>query len=368
MSCNLFLEHSFGSDATITKLSFDQILFLTSGGAFRIDDMGQKLEKERSVLTKFIQIVAAIEQFADLNTITFQEATERLKAYEERIKRPRKKMKSNQDNKGRSRERNWNKDGQTDVGGGGDLRSMLEKQAGVKKFDLIQSFHACKQEEGKTIGEIHAMLIEYEKGLPKKVETPQVMMIKSGKIQKANKKSLNAKGKNKVNGKGKDKKEVGHWKKNCHVFLAELQKKRKQVGSASSSISLYVRKEDLYVIAVAVRGGQIYEFRGYKEFAGSKSLPYGEGYGDLSTRVDFDNFTLVWTSFETAVEAEELQESTLKNDDERFEVVAHFFDYYSVPYVYELCVKFDSLETSAGQDVMSSDETSNRCCAGKQKW
>ncbi|GJY10022.1 hypothetical protein Tco_0378207, partial [Tanacetum coccineum] len=81
-------------------------------------------------------------------------------------------------------------------------------------------------------------------------------------------------------------------------------------------VSLYVRKEDMYVIAVAVRGGQISEFRGYKEFAGSKSLPYGEGYGDLSTRVDFDNFTLVWTSFETAVEAEELQESTLKNDDE----------------------------------------------------
>ncbi|GJW65580.1 retrotransposon protein, putative, ty1-copia subclass [Tanacetum coccineum] len=86
--------------------------------------------------------------------------------------------------------------------------------------------------------------------------------LKSGKIQKANKKSLNAKGKNKVNGKGKDKKvyipkpnnpkptakerpakddachhckEVGHWKRNCPVYLAELQKKRKQVGSASSS-------------------------------------------------------------------------------------------------------------------------------------
>ncbi|GKF20344.1 retrotransposon protein, putative, ty1-copia subclass [Tanacetum coccineum] len=110
---------------------------------------------------------------------------------------------------------------------------------------------------GKTIGEIHAMLIEYEKGLPKKAETPQVMMIKDGKIQKANKKSLKAKGKNKVNGKGNDKKvyipkptakerptkddachhykEVGHWKRNCPVYLAELQKKRKQVGSASSS-------------------------------------------------------------------------------------------------------------------------------------
>ncbi|GJZ86472.1 hypothetical protein Tco_0658082 [Tanacetum coccineum] len=68
------------------------------------------------------------------------------------------------------------------------------------------------------------------------------------------------------------------------------------------AVSLYVRKEDLYVIVVAMRGGQIYEFRGYKEFARSKSLPYGEGYGDLSTQVDFDNFTLVWTSFETAVE------------------------------------------------------------------
>ncbi|GKF33643.1 retrotransposon protein, putative, ty1-copia subclass, partial [Tanacetum coccineum] len=34
-------------------------------------------------------------------------------------------------------------------------------------------------------------------------------------------------------------KEVGHWKRNCHhVYLAELQKKRKQVGSASSSVSV----------------------------------------------------------------------------------------------------------------------------------
>ncbi|GJU55150.1 retrotransposon protein, putative, ty1-copia subclass [Tanacetum coccineum] len=166
---------------------------------------------------------------------------------------------------------------------------MFEKQAGVEKFDLIQSFHACKQEEGKavadyilkmkgyveklerlgyvlpqditvglilngltkyfvrfvrnynmhnmgkTIGEIHAMLIEYEKGLLKKAETPQVMMIKGGKIQKSNKKSLNAKGNNKVKGKGKDKKEVGHWERNCPVYLAELLKKKKQVGYASSS-------------------------------------------------------------------------------------------------------------------------------------
>nr|GEX03363.1 hypothetical protein [Tanacetum cinerariifolium] len=197
-----------------------------------------------------------------------------------------------------------------------ELRSMFEKQASVERFDLIQTFHACKQEEGKpvgtyvlemkdyveqlerlgyvlpqdhsaglilngitsdfagfvrnynmhnmrkTIGEIHALLIEYEKGLPKKAETPQVMMIKSGKIQKANKRSLKAKGKGKTNGKGKEKqgyipkpknpkpaakenpakddtchycKEVGHWKRNCHVYLAELLKKKKKVGISSSS-------------------------------------------------------------------------------------------------------------------------------------
>ncbi|GJY30722.1 retrotransposon protein, putative, ty1-copia subclass [Tanacetum coccineum] len=125
-------------------------------------------------------------------------------------------------------------------------------------YDMIQDIIKW----GKTVGELHAMLNEYKKGLPKKAETPQVMMIKGGKIQKANKKSLKAKGKNKVNGKGKDKevyipkpknpkptamerpakddtchhyKEVGHCKRNCPAYLAELIKKKKQVGTASSS-------------------------------------------------------------------------------------------------------------------------------------
>ncbi|GKF06475.1 hypothetical protein Tco_0037143, partial [Tanacetum coccineum] len=77
-----------------------------------------------------------------------------------------------------------------------ELKAMFDKQAEVERFDLIHTFHACKQEEGlilnaltqdfsgfvrnynmhnmgKTVGELHAMLIEYEKGLPKKAETPQ---------------------------------------------------------------------------------------------------------------------------------------------------------------------------------------------------
>ncbi|GJX83906.1 retrovirus-related pol polyprotein from transposon TNT 1-94 [Tanacetum coccineum] len=192
-----------------------------------------------------------------------------------------------------------------------DLKFMFDKQARVERFKLIQTFYACKQEEGKpvgayvlkmkdyveqlerlgyvllqdinvglilngltsdfasfvrnynmhtirkTVGELHALLIEYEKSLPKKAATPQVMAIQGGRIQKANKKSLNAKGK----GKGKDKsyipkpknlkpstkehqkkddachhcKEVSHWKKNCPVYLVELIKKKKQVGTARSS-------------------------------------------------------------------------------------------------------------------------------------
>ncbi|GJU55167.1 putative RNA-directed DNA polymerase [Tanacetum coccineum] len=113
-----------------------------------------------------------------------------------------------------------------------ELKSMFEKQVGVEWFDLIQTFHACKQDEGKpvgpyhnmgkTVGELHAMLNEYKKGLPKKAETPQVMMIKGGKIQKSNKKSLKSK-------------EVGQCKRNCPAYLAELIKKKKQVGTASSS-------------------------------------------------------------------------------------------------------------------------------------
>ncbi|GJX92135.1 retrotransposon protein, putative, ty1-copia subclass [Tanacetum coccineum] len=146
-----------------------------------------------------------------------------------------------------------------------ELKAMFEKQARVERFDLIQTFHAYKQEEGKpvaayviqmkgyvdqleclgyvlphdliVVGELHAMLIEYGNGLPKKAETPQVMMIKGGKISKAKKKSIKAKGKEHPS---KDEtchhcKEVGHWKRKCPVYLAELLKKKKKVDTASSS-------------------------------------------------------------------------------------------------------------------------------------
>ncbi|GKC27614.1 retrotransposon protein, putative, ty1-copia subclass, partial [Tanacetum coccineum] len=83
----------------------------------------------------------------------------------------------------------------------------------------------------------HVLLIEYEKGLSKKAATPQVMAFQGGRIQKANKKSQNAKRKERPT---KDDacyhcKEVGHWKWNYPVYLTELIMKKKQVGTASSS-------------------------------------------------------------------------------------------------------------------------------------
>ncbi|GJU89162.1 retrotransposon protein, putative, ty1-copia subclass [Tanacetum coccineum] len=63
----------------------------------------------------------------------------------------------------------------------------------------------------KTIGKLHDLLIKYEKGLPKKAATPQVMAIQGGRIQKANTT------KRWVIGRGGSLEEVGHWKRNCPV-------------------------------------------------------------------------------------------------------------------------------------------------------
>nr|GEU37967.1 hypothetical protein [Tanacetum cinerariifolium] len=158
-----------------------------------------------------------------------------------------------------------------------ELKSMFEKQAGVERptgtswlYDtqdlivglilngltkdfarFVRTYNMHNM--GKTIGELHAMLIEYEKGLPEKAETPQVMMIKGGKIQKTNKKSLKAKGRGKANGKEKDKQvyipkpknpkhaakehpakddTYHHFKekRNCPDYLAELLNKKSKLA------------------------------------------------------------------------------------------------------------------------------------------
>ncbi|GKC40081.1 zinc finger, CCHC-type containing protein [Tanacetum coccineum] len=192
-----------------------------------------------------------------------------------------------------------------------ELKTMFEEQAKQELLETVKAFHACKQEDrqsvsayilkmkgyldtleclgyampkelgvslilnslnkdydqfvqnynmhsmGKMIVELHAMLKLHEKGIPKKAETPAVLAIREGKIQKDKKKPQGAKGKDKGKNKlayapkpkippppkrdnpAKDSvchhcKEVGHWKRNCPSYQAEL-KKRKNASIASTS-------------------------------------------------------------------------------------------------------------------------------------
>nr|GEU86014.1 retrotransposon protein, putative, Ty1-copia subclass [Tanacetum cinerariifolium] len=85
---------------------------------------------------------------------------------------------------------------------------------------------------GKTIGELHALLIEYAK----------------------------AKGRGKKKGKAKNDachhcKKVGQRKRNCPVYLAELMKKKKQVGTASSSGLRGARKLEQRALYLYVGNG-----------------------------------------------------------------------------------------------------------------
>nr|GEX25870.1 hypothetical protein [Tanacetum cinerariifolium] len=147
---------------------------------------------------------------------------------------------------------------------------MFEEQAKHELFETVKAFHACKQEKGqsdydqfiqnynmhsirKTIAKLHVVLKLHEKRIPKNAETPAVLAIREGKIQKDKKKPKGAKGKDKGKNKlacapkpkippspkrdnmAKDSvchhcKEVGHYSS----YQAEL-KKRKNASVASTS-------------------------------------------------------------------------------------------------------------------------------------
>ncbi|GJU70794.1 retrotransposon protein, putative, ty1-copia subclass [Tanacetum coccineum] len=79
------------------------------------------------------------------------------------------------------------------------------------------------------IAELHAMLKLHEKGIPKKAETPAILAIREGKIQKDKRKPRGAKGLYLTPLQG-----GGDWRRNCPSYQAEL-KKRKEAGMASTS-------------------------------------------------------------------------------------------------------------------------------------
>ncbi|GJZ77109.1 zinc finger, CCHC-type containing protein [Tanacetum coccineum] len=121
---------------------------------------------------------------------------------------------------------------------------------------------------GKTVNELHAMLKLHEETLPKKDANPALHAIRAGRVQKNQKHKLHKAAKG-GHGKGKGKigyapnnapfapkpktplppkkdnpakdaichqcGEVGHWRRNCPVNLAELMKKKKLSQGASTS-------------------------------------------------------------------------------------------------------------------------------------
>nr|GEX64176.1 retrotransposon protein, putative, Ty1-copia subclass [Tanacetum cinerariifolium] len=122
---------------------------------------------------------------------------------------------------------------------------------------------------GKTVNELHAMLELHEQTLPKS-NAPALNAIRAGKVQKGNKHKKSqsqtaARGKN--HGKGKNKQayapkpkippppkrenptkdsichecgEIGHWKRNCPQYLAELLKKKNNAASGAGGSCIFV--------------------------------------------------------------------------------------------------------------------------------
>ncbi|GJZ29460.1 zinc finger, CCHC-type containing protein [Tanacetum coccineum] len=230
-----------------------------------------------------------------------------------------------------------------------ERKTMFEDQAKQELFETVKAFHACKQEEGqsvsfyllkmksyldsqellgyaklgvslvlnslnkdydqfiqnynmhsmgKTIAELYAMLKLHEKGIPKKAETPAVLAIREGKIQKDKKKLRGAKGKDKRKNKlayapkpkispppkrdnlAKDYvchhyKEVGQWRRNYPSNQAEL-KKRKNVSVASTSgifiIELYTFPNKTWVYDTGCGTHICDTFQGLRE---SRKLKHG---------------------------------------------------------------------------------------------
>nr|GEZ28358.1 putative retrotransposon protein [Tanacetum cinerariifolium] len=138
-----------------------------------------------------------------------------------------------------------------------DMAIKLINRSLNKDFgDFVRNFNMhCM---GKTVTELHALLIDYEKGLKDKAPTPQVLTIQK---DRENKPKLQANKKDKRKGKTNKNKKVmpyqpkhkhnplkrkenpnkdqtchhghvaGHWKRNCPLYLEELQKIRTRLST-----------------------------------------------------------------------------------------------------------------------------------------
>ncbi|GKE25693.1 zinc finger, CCHC-type containing protein [Tanacetum coccineum] len=169
-----------------------------------------------------------------------------------------------------------------------ELKTLYAQQANQELLQTVREFHACKQEEGQSVSSYvlkmksdidnlehlgHAMtqnLSLHEQTLPPKEVAPALHAIKAVRIQK-NKKKKSHKATKGNQGKGKAKMgyahvqappfapkpknsptpkkdnlakdaichqcgEVGHWRRNCPIYIAELMKKKLSQRASTSGI------------------------------------------------------------------------------------------------------------------------------------
>nr|GEX96304.1 hypothetical protein [Tanacetum cinerariifolium] len=140
----------------------------------------------------------------------------------------------------------------------------------------MREFHACKQEEGqsnynmhgmgKTVNELHAMLKLHEDTLPKKDASPKLHAIRAGRVQKNQKNKLHKAAREVMKyNPAKDAichqcGEIGHWRRNCLVYLVELMKKKKlsQGASTSGSTGNFINRFDENNVILVSKNNLVY--------------------------------------------------------------------------------------------------------------
>nr|GEV52139.1 hypothetical protein [Tanacetum cinerariifolium] len=151
-----------------------------------------------------------------------------------------------------------------------ELKKMFEKPQAVEIYDLLDALHSYKQASrrsesahmslnkdfgdfvrnfnmhyvGKTVTELHTLLIDNEKGLKDKAPPPQVLTIQKDWENKP-KPQANKKDKS----KGKTHKDqtchhshvARHWKRNCPLYLEELRKNKDKAEYGAVALESTVR-------------------------------------------------------------------------------------------------------------------------------
>ncbi|GJZ33017.1 retrotransposon protein, putative, ty1-copia subclass [Tanacetum coccineum] len=161
-----------------------------------------------------------------------------------------------------------------------ELKSMFDKQARVERFDLILIFHTCKQEDGKLVSLYVLKIKRYVEQLERLgYVLPQDLSV--GLIIA----SLHPA----KNDACHHCKEVGHCKRNYPAYLAELIKKKKQVGTVFKNEVGNQLGKTIKALR-SDRGGEYIsqEFKDYLKDCGNVQKltpPYTPQHNETATRI-----------------------------------------------------------------------------------